>query len=91
MGETYIPQPKRLIPKAKSLWRSQITHSKIKPWKTPTYDREEFLDWLFLETNYLNLWERWREAGWDTKLAPSVDRRDNTRGYELDNLQLMTG
>jgi hypothetical protein len=32
----------------------------------------------------------WKKAGFPKKLSPSIDRIDNTKGYELNNLQWLT-
>lgn len=55
----------------------------------PTYTLEEFDTWMML-SGYRSLYDSWVDSDYDTKLQPSVDRLDNSRGYDLDNIRLVT-
>lgn len=52
--------------------------------------KEEFMEWSSVDPMYLMLHKAWTEADYDRKLTPSVDRKDSTKGYELDNLRWIT-
>jgi len=46
---------------------------------------------LFMDCPVFNsLYDSWVASGYDTNLRPSFDRKDCTKPYTLDNLQLMT-
>lgn len=56
----------------------------------PTYTKDELKDWCYSQKVFHELFNNWKESGFDKKLYPSCDRIDNHKGYSLDNLQLMT-
>lgn len=59
--------------------------------QTLEFTKEEFLKWLYEQEgpSYAELFETFKESGFDTHKAPSVDRLDASKGYSLDNIQLM--
>ena len=52
--------------------------------------KDEFLDKFKNDEKYLRLYKEWQESGFLRKLAPSIDRIDNLKGYTLDNMQMIT-
>lgn len=40
--------------------------------------------------SFLSLYENWQNSGFCQRLAPSIDRIDNNRGYEFNNMQWLT-
>lgn len=52
--------------------------------------KEEFYDWLLSNETFLTLFSQYEVSGYQRKLAPSVDRIDSKRGYELDNMEIVT-
>jgi len=52
--------------------------------------REEFLEKFENDNTYKRLFKNWIESGRQLKLTPSIDRIDNTKGYDIDNLQFIT-
>lgn len=39
---------------------------------------------------FLKLYKNWQASGYKIACAPSIDRIDNNRGYEIDNIQWLT-
>lgn len=55
----------------------------------PKFTKEQLIEWLII--NGLNqLWINYLESGKDKNLKPSIDRIDPYKGYEFDNMQLIT-
>lgn len=52
--------------------------------------RSEFLNRFRNDETFNDLFNVWKQSGWDIKLCPSVDRIDVNKGYTLDNIQFIT-
>lgn len=52
--------------------------------------KDEFIARMLGDPTFNALWDQWVTKGRPRKLAPSVDRIDPGRGYELDNIQFLT-
>ncbi len=71
------------------MYTNQKTRSKISG--TPVaYTKQEFDQWLFSQPKYSVLHTAWVASDYNRWLAPSVDRIDCTKGYTLNNIELMT-
>jgi len=56
----------------------------------PTWrNHVELQEWLENQPNFETMFKQWEESGFDKELTPSIDRLDNNRSYELDNIQLV--
>lgn len=56
----------------------------------PNYTIEELQQWCLAQPQYHKLHEDWVNSGFQRNMAPSIDRKDDYKGYTLDNIQLMT-
>lgn len=56
----------------------------------PTYTKQELMDWFINQSVFQQLWDAWVASGYEKELSPSVDRKINTEGYTLNNIQLVT-
>ena len=56
----------------------------------PTYTMEELREWMFSQKLFHELYDNWKNSGYDSWLTPSCDRMDDYKPYTLSNLQLMT-
>lgn len=50
-------------------------------------DKEDFYKWSLENSDFLSLFEEYKDSGFEMRLAPSVDRKDSTLGYTLDNIR----
>lgn len=53
-------------------------------------DRKDFILWAIADPSYNALFNAWELSRYDRRLSPTIDRKDSTRGYELNNLQWLT-
>lgn len=71
------------------LFSMQKRNAKARSLSAPSYSFEEF-EVFCLDNGFNSLYSSWREAGFDKWSAPSVDRIDNHKSYDLDNIRLVT-
>ena len=53
-------------------------------------ERADFYDWATTSVVFDEMFNAWEVSGYDRKLTPTVDRRDSSRGYYLDNIRWLT-
>ena len=82
----YRKTPKGLITQ---IYGAQRNSSKKRGHKMPTYTKEELVLWLAKE-NFIQLYIEWQQSQYSKDTRPSVDRLDDTQGYTLTNIQLIT-
>ncbi len=58
--------------------------------KSLDFTCEEFYDWAFQQESFLEMFDAYRDSGWDRKLCPSIDRIDSSKGYSFDNIEWVT-
>lgn len=52
--------------------------------------KNEFYEWAISSKDFHSLFDAWVESGYERRLAPSVDRIDSSRGYEVGNMEWVT-
>jgi len=75
--------------KIKKIYNNQKTRSKRKGWILPTYTVKELSEFMY-NHNYTKLFNDWVFSDFDRNLAPSIDRLDDTKGYSMNNIRLVT-
>ena len=70
------------------IFQNQKQTSKAMGRHLPTYTLEELSEWA-MQRGFEAMWQQWVSSGFDKWECPSFDRLDNTKGYSLDNLQLV--
>lgn len=53
-------------------------------------DREKFIKWTLNNKDFHNLFAEWEKLGYDRSQTPSIDRKDNSLGYLLNNIRWIT-
>ena len=72
------------------IYNSQKWNSKMRGHSSPTYSKDELHDWLYSQQLYHELYDNWKRLNFQKDYIPSVDRKDDTIGYAMDNIRLMT-
>ena len=52
--------------------------------------KEEFYDWIKSQSDFKSLFLLYEASNWERRLAPSVDRVDPSKGYSIDNMEVVT-
>lgn len=76
--------------KLRYIYKHQIKSSAYRNHSAPEYTEKEFVSKFIKDKKYLSLYTDWVASEYDTFLGPSLDRKDDTKGYSFDNIQLMT-
>jgi hypothetical protein len=56
----------------------------------PDYTKKQFKEWLVSQSNFERIYNDWINSNYETKLKPSVDRKESNLYYTFNNIQLMT-
>lgn len=67
------------------------TYDKLRPnyYNLPICSKDEFINRFLNDPNFLKLFKEWKRNGFTRKSAPSIDRIDNNKGYDISNLQFI--
>ena len=72
------------------LYSHQKGSSRKRHHSLPEYNLSELKEWAFSQPVFHKLYDDWAQSGFDKMKAPSIDRKDDYKGYSFDNIQLMT-
>ena len=71
------------------MYKSQKKNSKTRGHEPPTYSLDELRSWIKEQPHLNFLMNEYKNSGGEKDHRPSIDRIDNTRGYDLNNIQLV--
>lgn len=72
------------------IYQRQKRSSKKRDHQKPSYTLDELREWIKKQKNFLQLFKEWEKSNYDTFKKPSIDRLDNSKGYNFDNIELVT-
>ena len=72
------------------IYNSQLFNSKNRNHPLPSYTKDQLRNWILSQLKFHVLYDNWVKSGYEKDLKPSIDRKDDYKGYSLDNIQLMT-
>ena len=81
---------KTIIGKIKNIYGGQVCHSKSRGHDKPSYTKNELVEYLVSNEEFIKLYQEWVESDYSRGLAPSIDRLDNNCGYSFDNIRITT-
>lgn len=70
----------------RKIYACQKNASKERGHPKPSYTFEELVEWVKNQGNFEGLYKRWVRSGYKKELIPSIDRKDDYKGYSFDNL-----
>jgi len=73
-----------------NIYSSQLGSSRSRGHSVPKYTLGELRIWIFSKIEFGPLYQKWVESDYNKNLSPSIDRKDDKKGYSFDNIQLMT-
>ncbi len=92
--ECFVDYQKGLTHTTEGLIKRMITNQKkssqLRGHLPPDYTFYKLSRWLYTETKFIYLFEQWEKSGWEPGLIPSIDRLNESQGYSLDNIQVIT-
>lgn len=56
----------------------------------PILSRKDFYNWALFNVDFVILYCKWVDSGYDRKLTPTTDRINSNEGYVLGNMQWLT-
>lgn len=72
------------------IFDAQRSSSKTRGHNPPGYTKQQLIGWCMSQDIFHTLYFEWVKSGYDKMLKPSCDRTDDSMGYSLDRLQIMT-
>ena len=72
------------------IYNQQKSSSKKRGHPMPTYSNKELREWMYSQSIFHELYDRWKSSDYNQMLTPSCDRLDDYKPYTLSNLQIVT-
>ena len=72
------------------IYTGQKSSSKKRGHLPPSYTLGALIQWCISQKHYSTLFNVWENSNYLHELVPSINRLDETKGYSLDNIELLT-
>ena len=73
-----------------TIYNAQKQNSKRRGHTNPAYSLSELRQWLYSQPLFHVMYDNWKRLDYQKAYKPSVDRIDDSIGYTMANIQLMT-
>ena len=87
MKQDYYKTKKGVITR---IYISQKSRSKLRGHDLPSYSKKELYEWMYSQKLFHELFDTWKLSNYNKMNKPSIDRIDDSIGYTMGNIQLMT-
>ncbi len=87
---TMIEREKVINSLTKQMYRNQKMTSKRRGMEQPSYTQQELTTWVKNQPHFMDIYTNWINSDCKRTMVPSIDRINSQRGYDIDNIQLMT-
>ena len=74
----------------RKIYERQIGNSIDRGHAPPNYTLDQLVHWANQQPALIQIWDDYVGSGYATELKPSCDRLDNSKPYELSNLEIIT-
>lgn len=72
-----------------TLYSSMKRRSLSRGHPLPKFTKVQLTKWLY-DNGYQELYDAWKDSGYNRWMKPSCDRLDDSKGYSFDNMRLVT-
>ena len=72
------------------IYRGQKSRSKRRGHTPPSYTVKELKEWVMSNPEFHVMYDNWVRLDYQTSYRPSIDRVDNSIGYTMANIRLVT-
>ena len=87
VGDKYESSEKGVV---RVIYKTMKRNNKLRGFGEMPFSKEDLSSWLYNNNNFKNLYDNWIKSGKDSRSKPSVDRLDDFKGYQFDNMSLVT-
>lgn len=71
-------------------YHTMVRNSLSRNLPAPEMTKKQFSEWILKHEDFPSLYENWKKSDFDKWKRPSIDRLDNSKGYSLLNIRLVT-
>lgn len=72
------------------MYAHQRGASRKRGYSYPNYNLTDLREWVFNQSNFHYLYDKWVESGYNKNKIPSIDRLDDYESYNFNNIRLIT-
>jgi len=72
------------------IYKNQQIRSKIRNHQLPNYTLKQLKEWINLQSNFDVLYDNWIKNNYKRDLTPSIDRLDDYKPYNFNNIRMVT-
>lgn len=83
----YKKTKKGLITK---IYGNQVRSCKDRGHSKPSYTKKQLYEWIINKPEFHKIYKEWVSSNYKTSLIPSIDRIDDNKSYNFNNIRIVT-